>query len=125
MALLGLGNGPAIPAMIAAVLRVVPRATSGTAAGVLTTTQQISMAFGVAIFGSVQAVVISLETPPAGLSHRTSGHAPHRRGVARAGRGRFHIAVSEATSQLKSVVTVVGKHRGLRCSKRISNPLTE
>jgi len=33
MALLGLGNGLAIPAMIASVLRVVPRATSGTAAG--------------------------------------------------------------------------------------------
>ena len=56
MALLGVGNGLAIPAMIASVLRVVPRGTSGTAAGVLTTTQQISMAFGVAILGSVQAV---------------------------------------------------------------------
>jgi hypothetical protein len=46
MALPGVGNGLAIPAMIASVLRVVPQATSGTAAGVLTTTQQSSMAFG-------------------------------------------------------------------------------
>ena len=62
MALLGVGNGLAIPAMIASVLRVVARATSGTAAGVLTTVQQISMAFGVAILGSVQAVAISRGT---------------------------------------------------------------
>jgi MFS family permease len=66
MALLGAGNGLAIPAMIASVLRVVPRATSGTAAGVLTTTQQISMAFGVAIFGSVQAVVTAPGAAPRG-----------------------------------------------------------
>lgn len=66
MALLGVGNGLAIPAMIASVLRVVPHATSGTAAGVLTTTQQISMAFGVAIFGSVLAVATARHTGPPG-----------------------------------------------------------
>lgn len=59
MALLGVGNGLAIPAMIASVLRVVANATSGTAAGMLTTTQQISMAFGVAVLGSIQAVAIT------------------------------------------------------------------
>jgi hypothetical protein len=66
MALLGVGNGLAIPAMIASVLRVVEHATSGTAAGVLTTTQQISMAFGVAILGSVQSVAILHHTGSAG-----------------------------------------------------------
>jgi len=66
MALLGVGNGLAIPAMIASVLRVVPHATSGTAAGVLTTTQQISMAFGVGILGSVQAVATARRTGPSG-----------------------------------------------------------
>jgi hypothetical protein len=45
---------------------VAPRATSGTAAGVLTTTQQISMAFGVAIFGLVQAVAIASGPGPPG-----------------------------------------------------------
>jgi MFS family permease len=58
MGLLGIGNGLAIPAMIASVLRVVDHASSGTAAGVLTTTQQISMAFGVAVLGSVQSVAV-------------------------------------------------------------------
>jgi MFS family permease len=67
MALLGMGNGLAIPAMIASVLRVVARATSGTAAGVLTTIQQVSMAFGVAILGSVQAVAIAHGTGPSGF----------------------------------------------------------
>ena len=66
MALLGVGNGLAIPAMIASVLRVVARATSGTAAGMLTTTQQVSMAFGVGILGSIQAVVIAHGTGPSG-----------------------------------------------------------
>ena len=66
MALLGAGNGLAIPAMIASVLRVVTGATSGTAAGVLTTTQQVSMAFGVAILGSVQTVAVSRTPGPAG-----------------------------------------------------------
>ena len=66
MALLGVGNGLAIPAMIASVLRVVAHATSGTAAGVLTTVQQISMGFGVAILGSIQVVIISHDTGPLG-----------------------------------------------------------
>jgi hypothetical protein len=65
MALLGAGNGLAIPAMIASVLRVVASATSGTAAGVLTTTQQVSMAFGVAILGSIQTVAVSRNPDPA------------------------------------------------------------
>lgn len=66
MALLGVGNGLAIPAMIASVLRVVPDATSGTAAGVLTTTQQIAMGFGVAILGSAQSVAILHHSGSAG-----------------------------------------------------------
>ncbi len=66
MALLGAGNGLAIPAMIASVLRVVAGATSGTAAGVLTTTQQVSMAFGVAILGSIQTIAVSRTPGPAG-----------------------------------------------------------
>lgn len=58
MTLLGLGNGFAIPAMIASVLQIVPKATSGTASGILTTTQQVSMAFGVAIFGSIESSAV-------------------------------------------------------------------
>jgi MFS family permease len=58
MALLGIGNGLAIPAMIASVLRIVASASSGTAAGILTTTQQISMAFGVAVLGTIQSLAI-------------------------------------------------------------------
>jgi MFS family permease len=66
MALLGAGNGLAIPAMIASVLRVVASATSGTAAGVLTTTQQVSMAFGVAVLGAIQTVAVSRSAGSAG-----------------------------------------------------------
>lgn len=58
MALLGIGNGLAIPAMIASVLQIVPRASSGTASGILTTAQQVAMAFGVAIFGSILAASV-------------------------------------------------------------------
>ncbi|WP_285659227.1 hypothetical protein [Actinomycetospora sp. NBRC 106375] len=68
MALLGIGNGLAIPAMIASVLAVVAPTTSGTAAGLLTTTQQVAMAFGVAVFGSIQSVAIG------GSTDATSGY---------------------------------------------------
>lgn len=53
MSLLGLGNGLAIPAMIASLLAVIPARYAGTAAGMLTTTQQVAMAFGVVVFGLV------------------------------------------------------------------------
>ncbi len=53
MAMLGVGNGLAIPAMIGAVLQIVPKQSAGTAAGMLTTVQQVAMAFGVAVFGSI------------------------------------------------------------------------
>jgi MFS family permease len=59
MALLGVGNGFAIPAMIATVLRVVGHSIAGTAAGALTTSQQISMAFGVAILGTIQSAMVA------------------------------------------------------------------
>ena len=59
------------------------------------------MAFGVAIFGSVQAVVIAsgpdLPDYLAGLRVTLL----IARSVACADRGRFHVAVSEATGQLK------------------------
>ena len=64
MGLLGAGNGLAIPAMIASMLQIVPNASSGTASGILTTAQQVAMAFGVAIFGSVlSASVRHTHTP--------------------------------------------------------------
>ena len=58
MALLEIGNGLAIPAMIASILQIVPRASSGTASGILTTTQQVAMAFGLATSASVLAASV-------------------------------------------------------------------
>lgn len=51
--LLGLGNGIVLPAMTGAVLAGVRPEHSGSAAGVLTTTQQFSSALGVAVLGAV------------------------------------------------------------------------
>jgi MFS family permease len=52
-ALIGLGNGTTIPAVIGTVLAHVNPARAGAAAGVLTTTQQFGIASGIAVVGAV------------------------------------------------------------------------
>ncbi|MGH9066648.1 MAG: MFS transporter [Acidimicrobiales bacterium] len=53
MALVGLGNGLALPSLIGAVLSGVRSSRAGAASGVLTTAQQFSSAAGVALLGVV------------------------------------------------------------------------
>jgi EmrB/QacA subfamily drug resistance transporter len=53
MALVGLGNGLAVPAMIGTVLAGIRSKQAGAAAGVLTTAQQFASAAGIAVLGSV------------------------------------------------------------------------
>ena len=52
-ALIGIGQGIALPSLIGAVLQHVQPARAGAAAGILTTTQQFGIASGVAIIGAV------------------------------------------------------------------------
>jgi MFS family permease len=52
-ALIGLGQGTALPSLIGAALAHVPPERVGAAAGILTTTQQFGVASGVAIIGAV------------------------------------------------------------------------
>jgi EmrB/QacA subfamily drug resistance transporter len=52
-ALIGIGQGIALPSLIGAVLQHVQPARAGAAAGILTTTQQFGIAAGVAIIGAV------------------------------------------------------------------------
>jgi len=52
-ALIGIGNGTTIPAVIGTVLAHVNPARAGAAAGVLTTTQQFGIASGIAVVGAV------------------------------------------------------------------------
>jgi len=52
-ALIGVGQGIALPSLIGAVLQHVQPARAGAAAGILTTTQQFGIASGVAIIGAV------------------------------------------------------------------------
>jgi MFS family permease len=52
-ALIGLGQGMALPSLIGAALAHVPPERAGAAAGILTTTQQFGVASGVAIVGAV------------------------------------------------------------------------
>jgi len=51
LVLMGLGNGLVIPVLIGTVLEHVPADSSGAVAGVLTTTQQLSLALGIALIG--------------------------------------------------------------------------
>ncbi|MFB7663081.1 MFS transporter [Kitasatospora sp. NPDC056138] len=53
LALVGLGNGLVMPALMGSVLAGVPQARAGAAAGVLTTSQQFANATGVALLGTV------------------------------------------------------------------------
>ena len=52
-ALIGVGQGIALPSLISAVLQHVQPARAGAAAGILTTTQQFGVASGVAIVGAI------------------------------------------------------------------------
>ena len=52
-ALIGLGQGMALPSLIGAALSHVPPGRAGAAAGILTTTQQFGAASGVAVIGAV------------------------------------------------------------------------
>ena len=52
-ALIGLGQGMALPSLIGAALSHVPPERAGAAAGILTTAQQFGVASGVAIIGAV------------------------------------------------------------------------
>jgi len=52
-ALIGLGQGMALPSLIGAALSHVPPERAGAAAGILTTTQQFGAASGVAVIGAV------------------------------------------------------------------------
>jgi len=52
-ALIGIGQGIALPSLISAVLAHVQPARAGAAAGILTTTQQFGIASGVAVVGAV------------------------------------------------------------------------
>ncbi len=52
-AVIGLGQGMALPSLIGAALSHVPPERAGAAAGILTTTQQFGVAGGVAVIGAV------------------------------------------------------------------------
>ena len=52
-AVIGLGQGMALPSLIGTALDHVPPERAGAAAGILTTTQQFGVASGVAIIGAV------------------------------------------------------------------------
>lgn len=53
LVVIGLGQGLIMPALIRVVLSEVPRESAGTGSGVLTTTQQLSLAVGVATLGTL------------------------------------------------------------------------
>jgi EmrB/QacA subfamily drug resistance transporter len=61
----GAGMGLAVPALINLVLQAVPRNEAGSAAGVLTTSQQMGNALGVAIIGTIFFAVLGDRSGPA------------------------------------------------------------
>jgi EmrB/QacA subfamily drug resistance transporter len=62
LALIGLGNGLVMPALMGSVLAGVPQAQVGAASGILTTSQQFANAAGVSLLGTV--LFAFLGTPP-------------------------------------------------------------
>ncbi|HEV7679479.1 MAG TPA: MFS transporter [Candidatus Dormibacteraeota bacterium] len=68
LVVIGLGNGLVIPLLIGTVLAHVPVESSGAAAGVLTTTQQLSLALGVALIG----LLFFTRLPSAGIAGAAS-----------------------------------------------------
>jgi EmrB/QacA subfamily drug resistance transporter len=61
----GAGMGMAIPPLIAQVLRAVPSSDAGAASGMLTTSQQIGNALGVAVVGTIFFGELGSQTSPA------------------------------------------------------------
>jgi EmrB/QacA subfamily drug resistance transporter len=68
----GAGMGMAIPPLVAQVLRAVPTSDAGTAAGMLTTSQQIGNALGVAIVGTIFFGELGSQTSPAAFGEAFS-----------------------------------------------------
>jgi EmrB/QacA subfamily drug resistance transporter len=64
---IGVGNGLALPSLVASVLATAPPDSSGAISGVLTTTQQFSSALGVAAIGGVFFSRLASAGPAAGL----------------------------------------------------------
>ena len=101
MALLGVGNGLAIPAMIAAVLIVISPSGAGAAAGMLTTAQQLALAFGVAIFGSVLTLTTDQHPQsPSSFRQRTARRPADRNRAARRRRARLAPPRTAGTSRI-------------------------
>jgi EmrB/QacA subfamily drug resistance transporter len=65
--LYGTGQGFAMPSLLTTVLSSVPRAAAGSASGVLSTVQQVALALGVALIGSVFFAVLGTPPQPAGF----------------------------------------------------------
>jgi MFS family permease len=68
LVLIGLGNGLVIPILIGTVLAGVPVDSSGSVAGILTTTQQLSLALGIALIG----LLFFSRTATAGIAAATT-----------------------------------------------------
>ena len=95
-AIIGLGQGMALPSLIGAALSHVPPERAGAAAGILTTAQQFGVASGVAVIGAVFYARLGPLGQPGqfGLGHG-GGHGDQRR--CRAGFGRAdHAAAAPA-----------------------------
>jgi EmrB/QacA subfamily drug resistance transporter len=65
LVLVGGGLGLAVPTLIHLVLRTVPTADAGAAAGMLTTAQQLGNALGVAVIGTIFFAALGSRTGPA------------------------------------------------------------
>ncbi|HXZ73854.1 MAG TPA: hypothetical protein VEH31_23695, partial [Streptosporangiaceae bacterium] len=85
--LIGTGQGIALPSLIGAALTHVPPQRSGSAAGILTTTQQFGAASGIAVIG---AVFYRRPRPVPGQGHIRGRHGAGHVGERgpRGGRGR-------------------------------------
>ena len=93
-AIIGLGQGMALPSLIGAALARVPPGRAGAAAGILTTAQQFGVASGVAVIGAVfytRLGVTRASSVPAMETAMTIN------AVSRAGRGRPDPAAAAPT----------------------------
>ena len=94
-ALIGLGQGMALPSLIGAALAHVPPGRAGAAAGILTTAQQFGVASGVAVIGAVFYTRLDGSDPGEFGPGHGGGHGHQRR--SRAGRGRADPAAAAGT----------------------------
>ena len=95
-AVIGLGQGMALPSLIGAALAHVPPERAGAAAGILTTAQQFGVASGVAVIGAVFYTRLRAGPGEFGPGHG-AGHDHQRR--SRAGRGRPDPAAAAASGR--------------------------